>query len=59
MKSFFTEDGECITFESPYDLSVFTSNDVVTDDVTGFYVEMNDGPRYKISEEVYNALKDM
>jgi len=57
MKSFYTENGDCITFNDIHELSLCTADDVITHNVTGYYVQVIDGPTHKVTEEVYRALE--
>lgn len=57
MKSFTTSGGDRVTFDGPSDFTLSTSKDIVTNKVSGYFVEMSDGPKYEVSEEVYYALE--
>ena len=57
MKSFYDDDGTLVTFDDIHELALFTSNDVVTGEVTGHFVELVDGHTYKVSAEVYHSLE--
>lgn len=56
-KSFTDKFGETIIIDKyEMDIQVETHEDVVTDEITGYVVRVNDNP-YEVTEEVYEAVK--
>lgn len=58
MLSFTDVDGRVVTFEYKHELSFDEATDVVSHEVSKYFVICNDY-RYEVSEKTYNALNNL